>query len=208
MCVGACEFGSDKMKMQLSRGWSGSQLRGFTLAEILVVVIIIVLIAGVGGGIGVVRYRKMQVEKAAQEFMLAARYARMAAIERQAACIIELDKEESRFAVVTYGIDAETGQTGTIPVPGSYFKRPVELGGDVSFEQVRVAPLGQISAAEEYEETMIMFLPNGTADAALVQIGDGKTHYTASISAATGRTRLHAGTADEVGSPTTDLDEY
>jgi hypothetical protein len=170
-------------------------------------VLIIVLIVGVGSGISVARYKKIKVEKAARDFMFAARYARMTAIERQILCIIELDTEESRFAVVTYGVDAETGQTGTIPVLGTYFKRPVEFGGDVMFEEVRVAPLGQSWATQEDEEEAIVFLPNGTAHAALVQIGDGRTHYTASISGATGRTKLHAGTAEGIGSPTVDLDE-
>jgi prepilin-type N-terminal cleavage/methylation domain-containing protein len=180
---------------------------GFTLVEILLAVLIIALIGSVGVGVSVARYKKIKVEKAARDFMFAARYARMTAIERQTPCIIELDTAGSVFAVVTYGVDAETGQTGTIPVVGTYFKRPVEFGGDVMFEEVRVAPLGQSWAQQEDEEQAIVFLPNGTAHAALVQIGDGTTHYTASISGATGRTRLHAGTADGIGSPTMDLDE-
>lgn len=183
------------------------KLRGFTLVEILLVVVIIALLSGVGMGIGVGRYKKIQLEKAARDFVLAARYARMAAIEQRIPCIIELDREGSVFAVLTYGVNTETGQTEMIPVLGSYFKKPVEFGGDVRFEEVRIASVGESMVVEEEEEA-IVFLPNGTAEAAVVQIGDGKNHYTASICAATGKTRLYSGTADAVGSPTTDLDEY
>ena len=53
----------------------------------------------------------------------------------------------------------------------------------------------------------VVFLPNGTAQSAVVQIGNGRHHYTAYVSAATGRTTLHPGTADEVETGIIDLDE-
>ncbi len=50
-------------------------LTGFTIVEMLVVVVIIALIASVGGGIYVGTYKRMLVEKAARDFVLAAKYA-------------------------------------------------------------------------------------------------------------------------------------
>ena len=179
---------------------------GFTLAELLVVIVIIVFLAGVGMVFSRDAYRKIQVEKAALDFMLAAKYARVAAIERQSPCIIELEKEGGRFTVLTYAVDAETGQTAEVPLQGAYFKKAVELGGDVSFEEVLIMTAGQGGPIEQEEAKAVVFLPDGTAQRAVIQIGDGRTHYTASISAATGRTKLQAGTADKVENQTIDLD--
>jgi hypothetical protein len=41
----------------------------------------------------------------------------------------------------------------------------------------------------------------------MIQIGDGKNHYTASICAATGKAKIHFGTAKEAKMGTIDLDE-
>ncbi len=42
---------------------------------------------------------------------------------------------------------------------------------------------------------------------AVVQIGNGKTHYTISISAATGRAKMYYGTTENVKVTSTDLDQ-
>lgn len=198
--------GSDKVKRRERIVKVGAGASGFTLGELLVVIVIIVLLAGVGMVFSRDAYRKIQVEKAALDFMLAAKYARVSAIERQSPCIIELDKEGGRFAVLTYAVDAETGQTAEVPLQGAYFKKPVEFGGDVSFEEVLIMTVGQGGPIEEEEAKAVVFLPDGTAQRAIIQIGDGRAHYTASISAATGRTKLQAGTADKVENQTIDLD--
>jgi len=52
----------------------------------------------------------------------------------------------------------------------------------------------------------IIFLPDGTAQSAVVQIGDEKTHYTVSINAATGKAKLVSGTVENVKVSTVDLD--
>ena len=51
---------------------------------------------------------------------------------------------------------------------------------------------------EEGSELKISFLPNGTTQSAVVQIGDGKTHYTIAIVASTARATLYWGPADKV----------
>jgi hypothetical protein len=56
------------------------------------------------------------------------------------------------------------------------------------------------------EQRAIVFSPNGTAQSAIIQIGDGKNHYTVSICAATGKAKMHFGTAEKVEVSTIDLD--
>ena len=56
---------------------------GFTLIELLVVIAIISLMASVGGGMLLGTYKKLNVDKAASNLFLTAKYARMMAVEQQ-----------------------------------------------------------------------------------------------------------------------------
>ena len=56
------------------------------------------------------------------------------------------------------------------------------------------------------EEQKVVFLPNGSAESAVLQIGDGKTHYTVAVVAATGKATLSSGTAQEIDTVSIDLD--
>jgi len=179
---------------------------GFTIVEVLLVVVLIVLIGSVGSGFCVGAYKKMLVKKAARDFVLAAKYARITAIERQCPCRIELDKTGNRFALVLDELNEETGQTEQMTVRDLYFK-PVEFGGDVKFEDIQIKPAGLEEIPETDEEGTIVFSPNGTCRSTIVQVGDGKNHYAISISASTGKVNMYDGTAEEVQIDTKDLDE-
>ena len=168
---------------------------GFTLAEVLVVVVIIGLVAGLGGGIYVGTYKRMLVEKATRHFVLTAKYARIMAIEKQTQYKMQLDIVNNGFHVATTQWDEEAEQTEQIVVKDSYCK-PVEFEGDVKFEDVQITPTGLETTTDE--EQAIVFSPNGTAQPVVIQIGDGKTHYTISISAATGRAKMYFGTFEDV----------
>ena len=179
---------------------------GFTIVEILLVVVLIALIAGAGGGIYVGTYKKMTVEKSARDFLLAAKYARIMAIERQSLCRIELDQSNGRFALVVEELNEQTGDSERVIVQDEYF-RPVKFEGDVKFEDIKISPIDGAETFRQQELQTIVFLPNGTAQSAVIQIGDGRGHYTVNISAATGRVTMYVGTVDELKIGTIDLDE-
>jgi len=183
-----------------------SKLCGFTIVELLLVVVVIALIGGLGGGLWLGTYNRMQVDKAARSFSLAAKYAKMAAIERQMPCRLLLDKENKKFSLLVYETNERSGKTQLVPFRERPFSRPVELGANVEFEHIRITSLGESGTNEKSNQSVIVFAPNGTAQEAVVQIGDGKNHYTASISAATGRVKMIFGTATEVKTGTIDLD--
>lgn len=179
--------------------------RGFTIPEVLLVVIIIGLITGAGTGLYVGTFRSMQVKKAALDFLLTARYARIMALERQTQCTMELDMVNQAFLVTTLRWD-EANQEMTLEVVRDLYCKPVQFEGEVQFEAADVTP-GQWEAQQRAEEVKtITFNANGTAQEAVVQIGNGKTHYTISIDAPTGRARMYFGTAENVKVTTTDLD--
>jgi len=179
---------------------------GFTLAEMLVVVVIIGLLAGLGGGIYVGSYKRMLVEKAARDFVLTAQYARIMAIEKQRQYKIQLDIANNGFFLATTQLDEDTGQTEQMVVKDP-FCRPVEFEGDVTFEDIQIIPIGLETTTEDDEqEQAIVFSPNGTAQSAVIQIGNGKTHYTVSTFAATGKVKIYFGTSENVDVGVIDLD--
>jgi prepilin-type N-terminal cleavage/methylation domain-containing protein len=166
--------------------------KGFTLTEVLLVVVIIALVGGVGGGIYVGTHKRMLVEKAARDFLLTAQYARIMAIEQGSRYMLVIGVPAAvlrqQDAVVSSGEDRNGGfwleilqwdeeaRSSTQVIVQDYYCRPVEFTGDVKFEDVRIVPVG-LETAQTDEADTIVFSPSGTASSAVVQIGDGKTHY-------------------------------
>jgi prepilin-type N-terminal cleavage/methylation domain-containing protein len=179
---------------------------GFTLTELLLVVSIIVLLGGLGGGLYVGTYKKLLVEKTARQFLLTARYARIAAVEQQRPYELQLANDNKGFLLATTQINTATGQSEKTLIKDLYC-RPVTFEGEVQFESVQIIPLnGTTTISEGEPEQKITFWPSGGAEAAVVQIGDGKTHYTIAVVAATGKATLYDGPATEVRTASIDLD--
>ena len=169
------------------------------------VVVIIGLITGAGAGLYVGTFRKMQVEKAAYDFFLIAKYARLMAVEKQSQYKMELDQATNGFYLSTVLWDEETGQAQQ-EIVKNYYCKPVQFQGDVIFESINIAPSGWEAQSVSEDQYTIAFSPNGTAQSSVIQIGDGYTHYTISISPATGRAKMNFGTTENVKVGTTDLD--
>jgi len=180
-----------------------TQRAGFTLVEVLLVVMIVALVAGVGGGIYVGTYKRLLVEKAARGFVLGARYARIKAVERQSPCIMKLDTKNEAFGLLIYAMVENAGETTLVALRDSYFKKPVEFADGVEFEHVSITAVGGSDSAQGDE---IVFAPDGTAQWAVVQIGNGSNHYTVSINGATGKARMQFGVADSVETGPRDLE--
>jgi len=168
---------------------------------------IIVLLGGLGGGLYVGTYQRLLVEKAARQFLLTARYARIVAVEQQRPYELQLVNGDTiGFLLTTTDTNAETGQTEKTIVR-DLCCRPVEFAGDVRFEEIQIAARNSEQANEMEQEYRILFLPSGSCESAVVQIGDGKSHYTIALVAASGKATMYAGTADKVNTAMIDLDE-
>ena len=184
---------------------------GFTLAEILAVITLIALIAGMGSGLYMRSYQKRLVEKSAAELLQAALYARIVAVERNQPCKMYLDTQNNGF-YLTMDLVSEDGVLLEEQVIKNMYHRPVQMPESMMFENIAIRPNWITSEMSDYSEVsafenIIYFAPNGTADEALVQIGNGIKHYTLSISPATGRPKLILGTVEQVTPDTFDLDE-
>jgi len=193
--------------MQDIKKQSAVEQRGFTIPEVLMVVLIIGLIAGSGTGLYVGTFKKMRVQKAAYDLLLTAQYGRIMAIEQNSRCTLMLDSTNNRFWLTKLDWDEESEEATEQIVKDPYCK-PVEFEGDVVFEDIQIA-LANLEAGqqdEEEQERSIVFMPDGSAQTAAIQIGNGRNHYTVGISAATGRAKLYLGTTEKVKETSTDLD--
>jgi type II secretion system protein H len=178
---------------------------GFTLVELLVVIAIVSLMASVGSGMLVGTFQRLKVDKTASNLLLTAKYARMMAVEQQRRYTLCLDQVNNGFYLMTTLYDEESGQIGSVIVQDPYCK-PVTFDGNVRFEDIQITPISLETSSESDDLSTIAFMPDGTAQSAIVQIGNDKTHYTLSINAATGRAKLVSGTAENVKVSTVDLD--
>ncbi len=179
---------------------------GFTLVEVLLVVALVAVLAGAGGGLYSGSYRRLLVERTARQFLLSARYARMMAIEQGRPYELHLDEENRGFAVMTTQRNPQTAESESVVVR-DYYARPVTFEGDVRFEDVRILTLSAEQTSDVGAAQRIVFLPNGSAESAVVQIGDGKTQYTIAVVASTGKATLRRGAAGEMQTAVIDLDE-
>ncbi|MCK5174978.1 MAG: prepilin-type N-terminal cleavage/methylation domain-containing protein [Planctomycetes bacterium] len=172
---------------------------GFTLIELLLVVALVVLLAGLGGNRYVVAYKRMLVEKAAKDIYLMAKYARVLAIEKRMDCKLVIDEVgKSYFLTSGYG-ESESVITDR-------YSKPQELSGEVAFEAVEVTSTVETDQDIWEGVKMVVFRSDGTADTAIVQLGDGKNHYSVYVMAATGKAKIMFGEAGDVPIDIVDLD--
>jgi hypothetical protein len=154
-------------------------------------------------------YKRLLVEKAARQFLLTAKYARIMAIERGRPYVLQLapasEERKQGFMVTTTQWNEETG-VSELTVVKDYYCKPVEFEGDVTYESVKITAVTAEETEEGDAQQKITFLPNGTAESAVVQLGDGKTHYTVAIVASTGKASFHEGTAENIQVAIIDLD--
>jgi prepilin-type N-terminal cleavage/methylation domain-containing protein len=194
------------MQRQRSKVEVNAKKRGFSLVEVLVVVVIIGLLGGLGGGLYVGTYKRLLVEKAARDLFLTAKYARIMAIEKQRQYKIVLDAVNNGFHLVTTQLDEEGEQTEQMIVRDSFCK-PVTFDNEIQFEDIKITPISLITTNEDDDEGQsIVFSANGTAQTAVIQIGNGKNHYTITISAATGKVKVYDGIVENVEFGVIDLD--
>jgi prepilin-type N-terminal cleavage/methylation domain-containing protein len=177
--------------------------RAFTFVELMVVTLLIALLAGSSIRGSVLTFRKMQVERAAREVFLSAQFARIQAVESQRSAQVTLDPKTRSIAVMAV---VKKGQQ----MVRNAYSRPYQFAEEVTFERIDIMPTRppEIATQDEAPNTVITFRPDGSADEAVVQVGNGKTHWTVYISSGTGAARAEPGVAKEQSATTViDLDK-
>lgn len=184
---------------------------GFTIVELLMVIVLIVLLTGAVGGLYVGTYKRALVKKTAFDFLMAAKYARILAIEQQRNCSVVIDEVNKSFSIVLEGggevTEGEVAEEGEPQLVRDLFFKPVKLPDGVEFESVVIDKSGYQGGIEQEDKNEIVFSRNGTANEAVIEFGDGNTHFTATVSAGTGKTKVFEGTAENIKQYTVDLDQ-
>ena len=179
---------------------------GFTIVEMLVVVVLIAMIAGVGGGFYVDSYKKIVAQRAAREFYTTLKYARVAAIEKQADCKVVMDAEQQGYWLCLEVESDQPGETNENVIVRDIYSKPVQLSSGVEFEAVMIDSgaggiFGQVGEGDE-----IVFGSDGRANSAIIQIGNGDDHYCVQVSGGTGRAKIFEGIAEDMETGKVDLD--
>jgi len=178
----------------------------FTLVELLVVIAIIAIAGATGVGLYAGSSQRLKLEKTARDFLITAKYARIMAIEKQREYKIQLDSRNGGFSLTTMEWN-ESAEAFEQTVVDDYYCKPIQFEGDIKFEDIKAAPNAETEGTDdEKAETSIVFSPDGSAETVVVQIGNGRTHYTISISAATGKAKIHFGELKNAQIGTIDLD--
>lgn len=170
---------------------------GFTLLELIAVTALIALLFSVGIASYARTFKRWAVEQNARQLYMAARAARLYAVEHQQPCTLALDQENRQFFLAA---DASNTQQESLSLVSTPWSRKVALAEPVSFEAISIA--GQ----QEDFTGGINFRPDGTGDNAIIQLGNGSVHYTVMVSGQTGRAKLLEGKAEDLQSDQIDLD--
>lgn len=175
--------------------------RGFTLIELLAVTALIALLAGVT----LLRYAKMGTQtiltNQARQIYLAAKYARVASIEQQKSYVLRLDALGRQITVGPMSQEEQTLESGQEPEPSivkNAYVQPITLNEKLLVEQFLVD-------GENLSRTECVFYPDGTAQACVIQLGDGLRHASVFITQ-TGRTRMRMEIAAQIQAGRVDLD--
>ncbi len=173
---------------------------GFTLVELLAVSVIVALLGSVAISFGHGTYKRLLVERAAKDVYFAAKYARLLAIEKQVKCRLLLNDEENVLSLILPGNDSDAED---VQLVSDQYSKPIKFEDGVKFEKISIISMKEGSD----DETIVTFRPNGTADTAIIEIGDGKNKYTVYIMASTGRAKVLFGPAEDLPMDIIDLDE-
>jgi prepilin-type N-terminal cleavage/methylation domain-containing protein len=193
-------------------------MHGFTLIELLSVTTLIGLLAGMS----LMRYAKMGSQtiltNQTRQIYLAAKYARIAAVEQQKSYVLKLDDtgrqvvvgplpqeptistdvpELSNSAISQKSIPQESVESEPQVVRNMYV-RPIVLDDKLQIEQFIID--GQNTAGLQ-----CIFYPDGTAQACVIQLGDGVRHASVFVTQ-TGRARMKMEAAGQLQTGRVDLD--
>jgi prepilin-type N-terminal cleavage/methylation domain-containing protein len=173
--------------------------RAFTLVEMAVVIVLVAVLVGMTAPMlgGAAASRRCKEQAAA--LLTAARYAREYAVTHRVPCRLAIDTATGQCTLEKQDEDATGAQT--FASIGLGWGKPVVLTNGVRFGRVQIEP-----AEGRTADSSVMFRPTGEADAAVIEVTDGRWTYTLLILPTSGRARLMEGVSRGIPNDRVDLD--
>jgi len=181
----------------------------FTLIEVMVVVVVIgvlsaVLLPGLGGPLA-----RRKLAGAASDLHLAMRHLQEVAVLNRRTCRLLLQpasggdagRYAAEFQAVELDAEAAFETLKDVALPAT------TLPGGIRFGDLRLAPEAGGAPGVPDRGAAVRFFADGSADAALVPLTDGRAVWSVVVAPNTGRARLVEGTVDQVPGGREDLDE-
>jgi len=144
-----------------------------------------------------------RLQTAASRLLSAARYARAFATTRREPCRLLLDTDEHRYVLAR--VEQTTAAPARLAPMRMGIGKAEGLGKGIGFGRVRIRPRDGDDGREPAHA--IVFTPTGRADAAVVEVTDGRRTYSLLVAPHTGRVELVRGTVSELPDDRVDLDE-
>lgn len=169
---------------------------GFTLIELLAAAALIAASVIASAALMLRNQSKTKVIQTAQQLTLAARAARVQAVESGQSCRLVLDPQNRCFYIRTSSSDEPQS------VLSGPYSKPIPLPESVRLEHVLLLESEQADLFE------IEFKPNGSAQTAVIQLSDGgKNQAAVTIHQITGRVKMTRGALTTLLVDRIDLDE-
>ncbi len=144
-----------------------------------------------------------QLRSSASRLLVAAQYARSFAATHRCICQLLIDPAEGRYGLACQ-YDPEGRPDEFRPLRTGVGKAE-SLGPGLRFSKLWIKRQGRDEAGEQV--TCITFRPSGQADAAVVEISDGRRAVSMLLGPCTGQARLVEGIVEQLPNDRIDLDE-
>ena len=171
--------------------------RGFTFVELMLVIIILVMMTAFTGVYYASAHKKTSLTAAARNLLLTGKYARMCAIEQGQTCQLYLDGSRRQFYVLAWVRDPVSREKKQMVVSNAYCRKTA-LETGIGFEYVDIKPAGGDDEIVLGDNDRIHFYPDGSCDAAVIQVGNGRHSMTAVFSPAYAKIKIYEGSAETV----------
>ena len=180
--------------------------RGFTLIEIIVVVVLISILATMTVLSMYSGASPAKLRGSAQRLLVAARFARDFATTHRCKSRLMIDPDKQQYAI-TFQPDPQHDPSKFVPLATTLGKVQ-SLSQGIRFVNLRIVPRqGRDQLDPPRRETnYITFEPTGSADAAVLEVTNGKQSYSVLIVPHTGYAKLIEGTLRELPNDRLDLD--